>query len=229
GARGIDSCAHTGALEGGGRTVVVLGSGMLDPYPPENRELFERVASQGALLTEFPLGVSPRPENFPRRNRLVSGLVEAVVVVEAGVRSGSLITAAQALDQGREVLAVPGPVTSEQSRGCHRLIREGARLVHEVEDIVAELSPLYAGAVGPAPAPVGPSAAADPEGLGPDEREILALFDDPEPIHGDLLADRAPFGIARFQTALFGLEIRGFVEQLPGRYYLLRPQRPRSS
>ena len=140
-----------------------------------------------------------------------------------------MITATHALEQGREVLAVPGPVTSEQSRGCHRLIREGARLVHEVEDVVAELSPMYAGAVGPPPVPVGPSGAADPAALSPDEVAVLELFDDPEPVHGDILADRAPFGIARFQTALFGLEIRGFVEQLPGRYYLLRPQRPRSS
>jgi DNA processing protein len=227
GARGIDTCAHKGALESGGRTVVVLGSGMADPYPPENRELFERVAGQGALISEFPVGFPPKPENFPRRNRLVSGLSAAVVVVEATLRSGSLITAGHALDQGREVMAVPGPVGSEQSEGCHRLIQDGARLVHRVDDIVAELPPVYTPAVGPGPAPEGRGTVPDPVGLGPDEVEILGLFDDPEPVHGDLLAERAPFGIARFQTALLGLELRGFVEQLPGRYYLLRPREPK--
>ena len=175
GARGIDTCAHKGALESNGRTVVVLGSGMADPYPPENRELFERIAERGALLSEFPLEIPPKPENFPRRNRLVSGLSAAVVVVEATVRSGSLITAGHALDQGREVMAVPGPVSSEQSEGCHRLIQDGARLVHRVDDIVAELPPVYTSAIDPGPAPVE-SGPPDPAGLSPDEVEILRLF-----------------------------------------------------
>jgi DNA processing protein len=228
GARGIDTCAHKGALESGGRTVVVLGSGMAHAYPPENRDLFERIAGQGALVSEFPVGFPSKPENFPRRNRLVSGLSAAVVVVEATARSGSLITAGHALEQGREVMAVPGPVSSEQSEGCHRLIQEGARLVQRVDDIAEELPPVYTPAIGPGPEPEGPGAP-DAAGLSPDEVEILRLFDDPEPVHGDLLAERAPFGIARFQTGLLGLELRGFVEQLPGRYYLLRPREPRSS
>ncbi len=132
GARGIDTCAHLGALEGGGRTVAVMGSGFRCVYPPENEEMFDRVAENGAVITEFPLNMEPRPENFPRRNRIISGLSAAVVVVEAAERSGSLITAAHALDQGREVMAVPGPVTSDQSAGCHRLIQQGAKLVHAV-------------------------------------------------------------------------------------------------
>ncbi len=126
GARGIDTCAHVGALQDGGRTVVVMGSGFCRVYPEENEELFERIAESGAVLSEFPLDWSPRPENFPRRNRVISGLCAAVVVVEASRRSGSLVTAGHALEQGREVLAIPGPVSSDRSEGCHLLIQQGA-------------------------------------------------------------------------------------------------------
>ncbi len=225
GARGIDTCAHLGALEGGGRTIAVLGSGFGRPYPPENGQMFERIAENGAVISEFPLDMSPKPENFPRRNRIISGLSAAVVVVEAAERSGSLITAAHALDQGREVMAVPGPVTSDQSAGCHRLIQQGAKLVHASADVLDELSPMYLGALrspeSVAPAEKGPNL----EGISPDEAAVLDLLDDPEPVQLDVLADLAPFCIARLQSALFGLEVRGAVEQLPGRYYLARPRR----
>lgn len=225
GARGIDTCAHLGALEGGGRTIAVMGSGFRCPYPPENEEMFAKIAENGAVITEFPLDMAPKPDNFPRRNRIIAGLSAAVVVVEAAERSGSLITAAHALDQGREVMAVPGPVTSDQSAGCHRLIQQGAKLVHASADILDELSPMYRGALrfpvsGPAPDP-GPNL----DGIAPDEAVVLGLLDDPEPVQLDALADRAPFGIARLQSALFGLEVRGAVEQLPGRYYLGRRRR----
>jgi len=219
GARGIDTCAHVGALEAGGRTVAVLGSGFQRLYPAENADLFDRIAANGAVLSEFPLEAEPRPENFPRRNRLISGLSAAVVVVEATVKSGSLTTAGHALDQGREVLAVPGPVTSEQSAGCHRLIQQGAKLVQRTEDVIEELSPMYAAALGPVPSSPEKEAP-NVENLAPDEAAVLALLDDPEPVHLDALADRAPFGIGRLQAALFSLEVRGAVEQLPGRYYL---------
>lgn len=218
GARGIDTCAHIGALEAGGRTVAVLGSGFLNLYPAENAPLFDRIAGSGTLLSEFPLDTSPAPENFPRRNRLISGLSAAVVVVEATEKSGSLTTAGHALDQGREVLAVPGPVSSEQSAGCHRLIQQGAKLVQKVEDILVELCPMYSAAIRPLPASPensGPNLA----DLAPDEVAVLDLLDDPEPVHLDFLAERAPFGIGRLQAALFSLEVRGAVEQLPGRYY----------
>lgn len=218
GARGVDTCAHLGALETEGRTTAVLGSGFLRPYPAENVELFARIAERGALISEFPLDAEPRPENFPRRNRIISGLSAAVVVVEATEKSGSLTTAGHALEQGREVLAIPGPVSSEQSQGCHKLIQQGAKLVQRVEDILEELSPMYAAALVPgvpAPGRGGPDLA----GLGTDEASVLDLLDDPEPVHLDRLADRAPFGIARLQAALFSLEVRGAVEQLPGRYY----------
>ncbi len=224
GARGIDTCAHRGALEGEGRTVAVLGSGFLDPYPPENVALFEEIAERGALLGEFPLDAPPRAENFPRRNRLLSGLSAAVVVVEAALRSGSLTTAAHALDQGREVMAVPGPVSSDQSAGCHRLIQQGARLVQRVEDVLEELSPMYAAAVGAPPPDLSTLPGSRPlRGLTPDEEAILALLrDDPEPVHLEGIVESAPFGVARVQAALFGLEARSAVEQLPGGYYLAR-------
>ena len=220
GARGIDTYAHTGALEAGGRTIAVLGSGLRRPYPTDNASLFERVAEHGAVLSEFPLDADPLPERFPRRNRLISGLSAGVVVVEAATKSGSLSTAAHALDQNREVLAVPGPITSDLSAGCHRLIQAGAKLVHDSTDILTELSPMYQDALTGSVA-VPPGSAPDLRGLSADEAATLALLDDPEPVQLETLADAAPFGIGRLQTALFGLQCRGVVEQLPGGFYLV--------
>lgn len=224
GARGIDSCAHLGALEEGGRTVAVLGSGLARPYPAENAALFRRIAEQGAVLTEFGLEQAPRPDNFPRRNRLISALSAAVVVVEASRRSGSLVTAAHALEQGREVLAVPGPVSSDRSVGCHRLIQQGAKLIQNLDDILDELSPMYRGALPPKPDPEreAPELPSD-SGGSEDERAVLGLIDEVEALHLEKLAEQAPFGVARLQMALFALELRGVVERLPGRYYLRRP------
>jgi DNA processing protein len=221
-ARGIDSSAHTGALEEEeGRTVAVLGSGLLCPYPPENEALLERIAENGAVLSEFPPREPPRGEQFPRRNRLISGLSAAVVVVEAAVKSGSLITANHALEQGREVLAVPGPVSSARSEGCNRLIQQGAKLIQNIEDILEELPPVYRTAVVDGSlAGEGPDLA----GLSEDERAVLGILDEVEPVHLDEVARRVPFGVARLQAALFGLQLRGAVEQMPGRYYVSRPQ-----
>ncbi len=223
GARGVDAAAHRGALAvEAGRTIAVLGSGFSRPYPPEHTQLFEKIAAQGAVVTEFPMEEPPRAENFPRRNRLIGGLSAAVVVVEAAERSGSLSTAAHALEQGREVLAVPGSVHSAKSVGCHRLIQQGAKLVHEIEDVVAELSPMYRGRVGSKPTDAEPPAL---DGLTADESALLAIVAQQGPLHLDRLADEAPFGIARVQAALFGLELRGAVEQTPGKYYVLRPRK----
>ena len=223
GARGIDTCAHRGTLDGGGRTVAVIGSGLRDPYPPDNRELFERVAASGAVISEFPLEVGPRPENFPRRNRLIAALSVAVVVVEAAARSGSSITAGHALDYGRDVMAVPGPVSSPLSEGCHRLIQQGAKLVQNAGEVLEELSPLYRAALTPsspaAKPPVLPS-------LTGDEAAVAGLLDDPEPCHIDVLAEKAPFGVGRLQAALFSLTLRGVVDALPGGYYLPRFPNP---
>jgi DNA processing protein len=141
-ARGIDQAAHRGALAAGGRTLAVLASGVLNIYPPEHRELAESITRQGALLAEAPPEASPRAGVFPQRNRLISGLSLGVVVVEAAQRSGALITARHAVEQGREVFAVPGQVDNRVARGCHRLIRDGARLVESVDDVLEELGPL---------------------------------------------------------------------------------------
>ncbi len=138
-ARGVDGAAHEGALEGGGRTVAVLGCGVDIAYPPEHGRLAERIAAAGAIVSELAPGAPPRREHFPLRNRIISGLSQAVVVIEASERSGSLITARAALDQNRDVLAVPGGILSGRSRGCHALIRDGARLVDTVSDILDEI------------------------------------------------------------------------------------------
>jgi DNA processing protein len=227
GARGIDTCAHRGALEVDGRTLVVLGSGFDKPYPEENAELFERIAERGAILSEFPLATGPKAENFPRRNRVISGLSAAIVVVEAARRSGSLVTAGHALDQGREVLAIPGPVTSGRSTGTNWLIQQGAKLVQNVEDIVEELSPLFRGAL-PAGGDTRESREENLAGLLPDERTVLEMLDPVEPQQLDALAERAPFGFARLQAALFGLELRGALDVQPGHHYSRKPAPSRS-
>jgi len=223
GALGIDTAAHRGALAEDGVTTAVLGTGLARPYPGENAGLFDRIAETGAVVSEFSLDSGPTPDAFPRRNRIVSGLSAAVVVVEAASRSGALITAAHALDQGREVLAVPGPVSSPASAGANRLIQQGAKLVQNIEDILDELPPLFRVAAGEDPAGPEGRAPGNFEGLTGDEREVVCMLDPVEPVQLDDLAERAPFGIARLQTALFGLEIRRAVERRPGKYYLLRP------
>ena len=134
-ARGIDTCAHQGALQANGRTIAVLGNGLSQIYPDENKDLADEIVKSGALISEFSMSVPPFPKNFPRRNRLVSGMSSGTVVVEASVRSGSLITARHAAEQGREVFAVPGQIFSNQSRGSHQLINQGAKLINAIDDI----------------------------------------------------------------------------------------------
>ncbi|MEX2559999.1 MAG: DNA-processing protein DprA, partial [Pirellulales bacterium] len=141
-ARGIDAAAHRGALAAGGRTLAVLGSGILNVYPPEHQPLAVEVINSGALISEMPVHSAPSSASFPQRNRLISGLSLGVIVVEASDRSGALITARHAMEQGREVFAVPGRVDSRLSHGCHRLIRDGAKLVETADDVLEELGPL---------------------------------------------------------------------------------------
>ena len=225
GAIGIDATAHRASLEAGGTTLAVLGSGLFRPYPAENGRLFERIAGQGALVSEFSLETAPSKATFPRRNRLISGFSAATVVIEAAARSGSLITANAALEQGREVLAVPGPARSSRYAGANRLIQAGAKLVLEIEDVINELPPLYRAVLPHQGAP--PPVAVEQEPLSEDEEVVVTLLDEAKPMHVDELAAQAPLEISRLQTALFSLELKGRVDLEPGRYYLLRPRRER--
>lgn len=211
-ARGIDGRAHRGALAGGGRTVAVLGTGLDRIYPPEHRGLAGSVASDGALLSEFPFGAEPEPWHFPLRNRVISGLARAVVVVEAAERSGALGTADMALEQGREVFAVPGPIDAPTSAGTNRLIRQGAGLVGSARDILEAFPDLAArlqagvGEQGPAP------------GLSEPERRLLAAIGPgPRPI--DDIIRACPGPAATTAALLTGLELKGLVRQHPGKFF----------
>ncbi|MFH1135098.1 MAG: DNA-processing protein DprA [Pseudomonadota bacterium] len=216
GAAGIDTAAHQGALAGGGRTFVVLGCGVDVAYPPANRSLFKKIAPAGALISEHPLGTQPRPGFFPIRNRIIAGLSLAVVVVEAAEKSGALITARLALDENREVMAVPGPAGSVKSRGTNELLKQGARLVESGADILEEIS----SQLGFIPRPrLEPQARPVPE--GPEETLVWeALAEDP--VHVDVLArgvDRTP---QRLAPILLDLELKGLVARLPGHRYARR-------
>ena len=209
-ARGVDSAAHQGVLSAGGRTVGVLGCGIDLIYPPENQDLFQRVAEQGAVVSEFPLKTPPDSDHFPIRNRLISGISLGVVVVEATLRSGSLITARFALDQGREVYALPGNVDSARSEGTNRLIKQGAKLVMAAEDIVEEILPHLKQA--PPPDPPRPL-------LTPEEGKLLSILER-EALHIDAIAVGSGWPIAKVSAVLLSLELAGHVKQLPGMRFL---------
>jgi DNA processing protein len=214
-ARGIDTEAHRTALECGGRTIAVLGSGVDVIYPRENRSLADRIAGRGAIISEFAPGTVPEPGFFPRRNRIISGLSLGVVIVEARRRSGALITARYAADQGREVYAVPGPVDQPGSAGPHGLIQDGAKLVTCVEDILEEVSQLSRIC-----RKTGESTGGRPEqGLTVEERRLLgALINEPTVI--DELIGRLGWGPSRVLAVLFSLEVKGLVRQLAGKRFL---------
>ena len=211
-ARGIDGCAHRGALAGGGRTVAVLGTGLDRLYPPEHRRLADGVAARGALLSEFPLGAEPEPWHFPLRNRVISGLARGVVVVEAAVRSGALGTADMALEQGREVFAVPGPITSPTSAGTNRLIRQGAGLVEGARDVL-EAFPDLADRL-----PAVDAGTAALAGLSePEQRLLSAIGSAPLPI--DDIIRVSPGPAAATAALLTALELKGLVRQQPGKIF----------
>lgn len=207
-ALGIDGAAHEGALQGDGRTVAVVGTGLDRIYPPQHAGLARRIAAEGLLVSEFAIGVPPLAENFPQRNRVIAGLARGTLVVEATLRSGSLITARQAAEAGREVFAIPGSIHAPQSRGCHRLIKQGAKLVESAEDILEELRPMGSLPAGPASARAAApaAAAADPvlEALGY------------EPATLDMLVDRTGWPAPRLNAHLLELELQALVVRLPG-------------
>lgn len=212
-ALGIDAAAHRGALEAGGRTVAVAGHGLDRIYPPAHRALAQAIAQSGAIVSEFPIGTPPLPGNFPVRNRIISGLSAGVLVVEAALKSGSLITARLAAEQGREVYALPGSIHSPLARGCHALIREGAKLVEEAEHVLEELGALRV------PRPdVAPSASRATDELGDDARRLLRLLSH-DPLSIDALIEHSGLTPDIVSSILLTLELRGWVIAGPGGTY----------
>jgi DNA processing protein len=212
-ARGVDTAAHKGALKAGGRTIGVLGCGIDKVYPPENRALFDEMAETGCLISEFPLGTLPLAENFPRRNRIISGLSQGVLVVEATENSGSLITAQYALEHGRDVFAVPGNIAFDSSRGSNRLIKQGAKLVDCVEDILEEL-PGFGASGGENPAGLQLRHFA----LTPKEAAIYELLVR-SPLHIDDIISQTELTAGEVSSMLLHLELKGAVTPLPGTHY----------
>ena len=217
-ATGIDAAAHRGGLSADGRSIAVVGTGLDRVYPAANSALAHRLAQDGGLLSEFPLGTPPLPENFPRRNRVISGLARGVLVIEATLNSGSLITARLAAEQGREVFAVPGSINSPFSKGTHRLIRDGAKLVETAQDVLEELG------LEPSPATASTRATSKaggkPDLKGPARRVLTALGHDPAGI--DLLVRRTGLAAEAITVALVELEVAGRVTSLPGGQYQRR-------
>ena len=218
-ALGVDGAAHEGALDGRGSTVAFVGTGLDRAYPPKHADLQRRIGEQGLVASEYALGAVPLPDNFPRRNRLIAGLARGTLVVEAALESGSLITARLAVESGRDVFAIPGSIHSPQSRGCHRLIQEGARLVESADDVLRELGLGPHGQIRRATlAPVQPSLFATPgdddSADGPDAALRAALGHDP--VTFDALAARTGLPSDQLAARLLELELTGVVERLRG-------------
>ncbi len=211
-ARGIDTIAHNGALKANGRTIAVLGSGIDVVYPPENKALLNKIATSGAVISEFPTGTKPNQENFPRRNRIISGLSLGVVVIEAALDSGSLITVSHALEQGKEVFAVPGNVTSMRSRGTNELIKRGARLVEGAEDIIEELRPVLKGILRETSRSLPP--------LSEEEKGIIKFLD-LEPKHIDVITRESGIPTPMALSLLLNLELKGVVRQAEGKRFVI--------
>lgn len=218
-ATGIDAAAHKGALAAAGKTIAVIGTGLDRVYPAAHRDLAHHIAENGAIVSEFPLGTSPKAENFPRRNRIISGLSLGTLVVEAAVKSGSLITARMAMEQGREVFAIPGSIHSPLSRGCHQLIREGAKLVETANDIIEELGAL-AGVIPQDQQFSDPAAAMTESAELDNDYQQLFEFLGYDPIHIDILIDKSGLTVDAVSSMLLLLELQGKVASLPGGRYV---------
>lgn len=220
-AAGVDGAAHEGALAAGGRTIAVIGTGIDRVYPPSHRTLAHRIAEQGLMISELPLGAPPLAAHFPQRNRIIAGLSRGTLVVEAALRSGSLITARLASESGREVMAIPGSILAPQSAGCHALIRQGAALVESPEQVAEELGPLVptAGRSRSSPAAVADTAASAAI-ADPDDPVLRAMGHDPLSL--DALIDRCGWPTHALSAHLLTLELDGLVARLPGGLYQRR-------
>ncbi len=228
-ARGIDTAGHRGAIRGQGRTVAVMGTGLDNVYPKENNGLVREIlAAGGCLVTQFPLGTPPLKDNFPYRNRIISGLSLGVLIVEASERSGSLITARLAMEQNREVMAVPGNITSGNSFGTNYLIKSGAKLVQQWQDVVAELPSEIAAAILPpkidrsVPDQAEKKQTPVPADLTPHERTIWALLTPDESTQIDVLLQSSGLSFGDLNNALVSLDLRDLIRVLPGKHYARR-------
>ncbi|MBI5779741.1 MAG: DNA-protecting protein DprA [Planctomycetes bacterium] len=213
-ARGIDTYAHQGVLKvKGGQTIAVLGNGLKHVYPAENKKLLERICENGVVVSELPFAMAVNKINFPTRNRIISGLSLGTVVIEAPLRSGALITADFALEQGREVFALPGKVDNPSSQGCHKLIKQGAKLIEGVEDILDELNI-------PSPAREVSVGARLVQSLSADEKSLLSILDASEQLSIDDIIDRVKLPSSLVLTTLLTLEMKKLVRQMPGKSYI---------
>lgn len=217
-ARGVDTAAHTGALKAGARTIAVLGNGLGVMYPPENAKLASQIANSGCLISEFPMKRAPYRGNFPRRNRVISGLSLGTLVVEAGQRSGALITAGFALDEGREVFAVPGRTDVATSKGTHGLIKDGAKLVEGFEDILEELRTPLKNYLKDAGQEAKKDDFLQPK-LDGEERLIYAFLSS-EPKHIDEVIDSANLHVGQVSNMLLKLEMKKLIKELPGKMFV---------
>jgi DNA processing protein len=223
-ARGIDSAAHRGALAARGRTIAVLGSGLDIIYPPENKKLFAAIIEQGAVISELPLGSPPAAFNFPARNRIISGMSYGVVIVEAGEKSGSLITAKLALEQGREVFAVPGSIDSAGARGTNKLIKQGAKLIENTDDILEEILPQLEKTKA-----FNTASVSSPEAMKTPAKTELSKADQGIVdivsggcLHIDEIITASGLSPAEISSALMALELKGLVQQHPGKFFSLK-------
>jgi DNA processing protein len=212
-ARGIDTAAHQGALAANGRTVAVIGSGLMELYPPENAGLAEKIAQSGAVVSEFPMTFPPSPQTFPYRNRIVAGWGSGLLIVEAGLKSGALITASQAIEHGRLVYAVPGQIDRPTAAGSNRLIQQGAKLVSSANDILDDLNSLF-----PAMAAAQPISNRA-ETLSADEKTVLALVDLSETSMDDIVG-KSGLPTSKVSSTLLALEMKRLVKKLPGQLFV---------
>jgi DNA processing protein len=226
-ARGIDTAAHRGAISGKGKTIAVLGTGIDSVYPKENAKLVDEILQNGgAVVSQFPLETPPLKDNFPYRNRIISGLSLGILIIEASERSGSLITARLAMEQNREVMAVPGNITSKNSFGTNYLIKSGAKLVQQWQDVVSELpSEISAAILPPKIDKTGTKGKPEqqpeamPGNLNENERVIWSLLSSDEPTHIDVLLESSGLSFGDLNSVLVGLDLRDLIRVLPGKCY----------